>query len=36
MINSLFEDMFHWPLALAIITLFLEVILSRTILLRIP
>ena len=36
MINSLFEDMFHWPLALAVITLFLEVILSRTILLRIP
>ena len=35
-INVLFEELFQWPLGLGLILLFLEIILTRTIFLRIP
>lgn len=35
-INVLFEELFQWPLGLGLILLFLEIILIRTIFLRIP
>ena len=35
-VNALFEDLYPWPLGLAILTLCLEFLLSRTLYLRIP
>ena len=35
-INALFEDLYPWPLGLAVLCLALEFILSRTLYLRIP
>lgn len=35
-VNALFEDLYPWPLGLAILTLCLEFILSRTVYLKIP
>ena len=35
-VNALFEDLYPWPLGLAILTLCLEFLLSRTVYLRIP
>ncbi len=35
-VNSLFEELFHWPLALGLLTFFMEVFLARTIFLKIP
>lgn len=35
-INTLFEELFQWPLALAIVFLFIEFALARTAFLRIP
>ena len=35
-INALFEELFQWPLGLGILLLFLEILFSRTIFLRIP
>lgn len=35
-VNAIFEELFAWPLALALAFLLLEIILSRTLFLRIP
>ena len=35
-VNAIFEELFAWPLALALSFLLLEIILSRTLFLRIP
>jgi len=35
-VNALFLDLYQWPLGLAAIFLLIEILLSRTVLLRIP
>ena len=35
-VNALYEELFHWPLALGIILVLIEIVLSRTLFLRIP
>jgi Ca-activated chloride channel family protein len=35
-INALYEELFQWPLTLSIFCLLLEILLKRTIFLRIP
>ena len=35
-VNAIFEELFHWPLALGMALLIIEIILSRTLFLRIP
>ena len=35
-VNALYKELFHWPLAAGIILLLIEIVLSRTVFLRIP
>ena len=35
-VNALYEELFHWPLGLSVIFLLVEIVLSRTLFLRIP
>ncbi|MBO94553.1 MAG: hypothetical protein CMI32_06615 [Opitutales bacterium] len=35
-VNALYEELFHWPLVLGLVLLLIEIVLSRTLLLRIP
>ena len=35
-VNALYEELFHWPLMAGLLLLLIEIVLSRTLLLRIP
>lgn len=35
-VNALYEELFHWPLAAGVFLLLIEIVLSKTLLLRIP